>query len=207
MALTKKETAIVAALSTSGFAYGESVWNACKMAIMKAYRQNDAGEFAQAVVDAVLVKDKKAVAAYFRRAMLNVLIDGKTISVGAPVDAKYQSKAFAFMGENVPLAMVDAHVKQKSDKPKELKGFAKDRAAKRLGQVIASMKESDPDAALILNEMAQLADVKSTLSPLADCKPSADEVHELVEYLTMLRIQKAALSTVAEVQVQEAIAA
>lgn len=188
MALTKKETAIVAALTTAGFAYGESVWNACKLSIMKAYRQNDSGEFAQAVVDAVLVKDKKAVAAYFRRAMLNVLIDGKSISVGAPVDAKYQSKAFAFMAANVPLAMVDAHVKAKSDKPKELKGFAKDRASKALGSLITRLKESDPDAALLLNEMAQLAEVKSTLQPIADCKPTADEVRLLTEFLQTIRM-------------------
>lgn len=206
MALSKTDIKAIAKLGIIGADYGVSVWDHCKTGIIRAYQNNDGGEYANAVANGVLFKDRKDVASYFRKAMLNVTVDGKTIHIGGALDAKHQSKAFNFMKANVPLVMNESQADAQTSerKERELKGFAKDRADKRLSSLITAMKKSDPDAAQILNDRMTKAQVTTHLQPLIDCKPTDEEIRSLVEALTLMRIEAAAKSTPAQVELKVA---
>jgi hypothetical protein len=193
--LTKSEQAIVSSIISNGFDYGQSVWNATVKAVGKAYVAKDNGEFAQAVFVAVLAKDKPAVLARFKACGLNVTKDGPNgvrSIIGGPLDYKRQDAAIKTAKATPPLAMADSSVKERAPhKPKQLTGFADERAKsafqKTVGSLVKRLKESDPDAAVRVNEMIQDVAWKETLRPLAECEVTADEVKHLMEYLIMLR--------------------
>jgi hypothetical protein len=193
--LTKSEQAIVSSIISDGFNYGETVWNATVKAVGKAYVGKDGGELAQAVFTAVLAKDKPAVLARFRACGLNVTKAGPNdvhSTIGGPLDFKRQDAAIKTAKATPPLAMADSSVKERAPKKeKPLTGFADERAKsafqKTVGSLVKRLKETDPDAAVAVNEMIQTVDVKTTLTPLAECQPTADEVKHLMEYLLMLR--------------------
>jgi hypothetical protein len=193
--LTKSEQAIVSSIISNGFDYGQSVWDATVKAIGKAYVAKDNGEFAHAVFVAVLAKDKPAVLARFRACGLNVTKAGPNdihSTIGGPLDYKRQDAAIKLAKATPPLAMADSSVKARAPKKeKPLTGFADERAKsafqKTVGSLVKRLKETDPDAAVRVNEMIQTVDVKTALTPLAECQPTADEVKHLMEYLLMLR--------------------
>jgi hypothetical protein len=193
--LTKSEKALVASIISNGFDYGQAVWDATVKAVGKAYVGKDNGELAQAVFTAVLAKDKPAVLARFRACGLNVTKEGPNgvrSIIGGPLDYKRQDAAIKTAKATPPLAMADSSVKERAPrKEKPLVGFADERAKsafqKTVGSLVKRLKETDPDAAVRVNEMIQDVGWKETLRPLAECHVTDDEVQHLMEYLIMLR--------------------
>jgi hypothetical protein len=193
--LTKSEQSLVASIISNGFDYGQSVWDATVKAVGKAYVGKDNGEFAQAVFTAVLAKDKPAILARFRACGLNVTKAGPNgihSTIGGPLDFKKQDAAIKLAKATPPLVMADSSIKERAPrKPKPLTGYADERAKsafqKTVGSLVKRLKETDPDAAVVVNQMIQTVDVKTTLTPLVECQPTADEVQHLMEYLIMLR--------------------
>ena len=195
MALTKTEQNIIASIISNGFDYGQAVWDATVRAIGKAYVGKDNGEFAQAVFTAVLAKDKPAILARFRACGLNVTKEGPNgvrSTISGPLDFKRQDAAIKLAKATPPLAMADSSVKERAPrKQKPLTGYADERAKKAfqktVGSLVKRLKETDPDAAVLVNEMIQETGWKENLRPLAECQVTADEVQHLMEYLLMLR--------------------
>jgi hypothetical protein len=193
--LTKSEKALVSSIIQNGFDYGQAVWDATVKAVGKAYVGKDGGELAQAVFTAVLAKDKPAVLARFRACGLNVTKEGPNgvrSIIGGPLDFKKQDAAIKLAKATPPLVMADSSIKERAPrKEKPLVGFADERAKsafqKTVGSLVKRLKETDPDAAVRVNEMIQDVGWKETLRPLAECHVTDDEVKHLMEYLIMLR--------------------
>jgi hypothetical protein len=195
MALNKQESKIVSAIANTGIAAGEAIWLGVVKAVAKAYGGRDEGEFAREVFKAALPKFKMAIAQRFKACGLNVTYDGPqgvNSMIGGALDYSKQDAAIKKAKATPVVELADAGVAPKKAKtPKELKGFAKDRAQKAIGALITRMKESDPDGAAYLNNAFATWDVKSHLDPIAQCAPTESEIADMVAFLTMTRMERA----------------
>lgn len=187
--LTKKELELVALLSSSTTMAFGVMNDACRRAVRKAYSDpDDNGEFAREVFAAVKDVFKSGVARFFRRHGLNVTLDGTRhikSTIGGVLDRSKQNDVFAKLDADVA---VQGEVKGRAPRArKELEGFAADRLKKWLNSSIKRMKEHDPDAALLLNEMVQTGDVKTRLAPLAELQLTDAEIRAMVDFAKMMR--------------------
>lgn len=153
MALTNKFTEQVLALANRGVKLAESAHTLGCDAVKSAYANNDLDK-AQFLLDNVPQYMRKPFAAWFKRAGLDVAppsIGSARFTVLQVIDKKRQAKSFTWVDAN-PVLTTTHEVKQEK-KAKELKGTADERAQKAMSSLLTRLKESDPDAASLINDV------------------------------------------------------
>jgi hypothetical protein len=153
MALTNKFTEQVLALASRGVKLAESAHALGCDAVKSAYANNDLDK-AQFLLDNVPQYMRRPFAAWFKRAGLDVApptIGSARFTVLQVIDKKRQAKAFTWVDSN-PVLSTTHEVKQEK-KTKELKGTADERAQKAMASLISRLKDSDPDASALINEV------------------------------------------------------
>lgn len=201
MALTVKETAVIALIGSATAQSHGAINEGCRKAVRKAYSDvDDAGEFAREVFAAVKDIYKDGVARFFRRHGLNVTLSGtrNTLSViGGALDRSKQDAVFKKLDEDTA---IQGEIKQHAPKgEKVLAGFAADRAKAYLAKAVKRLKAADPDAGAYLNDVVAKADVAPSVNPFAGMDLSAAEVKACQDFITMMRLEPAFDDEVVEV--------
>lgn len=153
MALTKKFIEQVASFSRSAADNAAKAHTLGIDAVKSAYANQELDK-AQFLMDNVPQYMRKPFAAWFKRAGLDVAppdTGSARFVVLQVIDRKRQSKAFAWVDANPVFAVTHEVVQEK--KAKELKGTPDERAQKAMSSMLGRLKESDPDAAAIINEV------------------------------------------------------
>ncbi len=153
MALTNKFTEQVLSLSNRGIELATKAHALGADAVKSAYANKDLDK-AQFLLDNVPQYMRKPFAAWFKRAGLDIAppsVGSARFTVLQVIDHKRQSKVFAWVDAN-PVFSTTHEVKQEK-KAKELKGTPDERAQKAMSSLLTRLKESDPDAASLINDV------------------------------------------------------
>jgi hypothetical protein len=153
MALTKKFIEQVASFSRSAADNAAKAQTLGIDAVKSAYANQELDK-AQFLMDNVPQYMRKPFCAWFKRAGLDVAppdAGSARFVVLQVIDRKRQSKVFAWIEANPVFAVTHEVVQEK--KAKELKGTPDERAQKAMSSMLGRLKESDPDAAAIINEV------------------------------------------------------
>ena len=198
--VTKTFVESVATLSRNASKVAEGLHAIGVSAVHKAYSGNDP-EYAVYALNNIPKYCRKPLAQWFKRAGLNILepVSGSTLyAVTGVVDKARQAKVFeAIKSRPVLEELVKARAEAK---PKVLTGEVQDRAERAMGSMLKRMKESDPDAAGLINDKWTSVDGDAPVSKLFDDQGrlfalSQMEVQELISHLTWIRVS-ANLNTV-----------
>ena len=123
---------------------------------VKALYSNDDAEMCYALLNDTPQFMRKAFATWFRAYGIHVNnpLPGQTDYTGVVVkDKKVQAKMFAKLNaDDAPDVFAQDIKAVKVKKAKELRGSAKDRAAKRMEAVIKSVRKDDPETAQFIND-------------------------------------------------------
>jgi alpha-galactosidase/6-phospho-beta-glucosidase family protein len=190
MALTKKFTDQVIALSNRGVAVAESAHTLGKVAVKAAYSNADL-EPAQYLMDNLPKYIQQAMFNWFKRAGLDIIAPTtgeKLYKVMQVVDQKRQSKVFEWVEAN-PVMVIE--VKEvAAPKDKVLKGTAEERAHKAMQSLITRLKESDPETSALINDVYATMNYTNVMFDGQSHKieMDADEVKWFTEKLTERRL-------------------
>lgn len=190
MAISQKFMDQVVSLSKRGTELAAKVQDLAVESIKAAYANAD-NDKAQFLIDNVPKYMQKSIAQWFKRFGLDVLNPSAgqaRYMVTGVIDQKRQAKVFE-SAPNTPVMVVE-HTIAKERKPKELQGTAEDRAHKAMQSVISRMKETDPEACALLNDMYATMHYTSVLFDAQGHKIDLydDEVKWAVEKLTERRL-------------------
>jgi hypothetical protein len=153
MALTKKFIEQVMSFSRSATDNANKAHILGVDAVKSAYANQELDK-AQFLLDNVPQYMRRPFSAWFKRAGLDIAppeTGAARFVVLQVIDRKRQSKVFAWIEVNPVFAVTHEVVQEK--KVKELKGTPDERAQKAMTSLITRLKESDPDAAAIINNV------------------------------------------------------
>ena len=153
MALTKKFTDQVIALSNRGVQVAESAHTLGKIAVKAAYSNADL-EPAQYLMDNLPKYIQRAMFNWFKRAGLDTIAPTtgeKFYKVVQVIDQKRQQKTFEWVEANP--VMVTEVKEVAAPKEKVLKGTALERSHKAMQSLITRLKETDPEASALINDI------------------------------------------------------
>lgn len=190
MAITQKFIDQVVSVSKSSTVLADKV-HALAVESIKASYANGDNEKAQFLIDNVPKYVQKSVAQWFKRFGLDVIAPAAgqaRYTVTGVLDQKRQAKVFEAI-KDAPVMVVE-HTVVKERKPKELKGTAEERAHKAMQSVLARMKETDPEACALLNDVYATMHYTNVLFDGSSNKIEldADEVQWFTEKLTERRL-------------------
>lgn len=178
--MNKKELGIIASLSESSFNHAEKLHSACAYAIRKAYAGNS--EFAQAVVDAVRVKERIEVAGFLKRWGLNTDRIGTTYKIGGPRNQKMQRKHVTGCADDIGyFRLVDAHVPTPKS-PKEPEGTFTQQANDALKGLIDRMKKQGREEVAAL--IGQRAGGRHWSLKFDNLAPTTEDIDAMMSLLT-----------------------
>ena len=185
MALKASETKLVASLGSSSFNNAGLMHEACVLAIRKGYSNaEDKGEFGQAICNAVTVSNRIECARFLRKWGLNVTIEGKAVTIGAPRDPKQQAKHIIACANDIGFfQLVDAHVKPKSDR-KAPTGTVLEQANEAITKLINRMKGDKlnplgPEVAGAINNMLTQKTVELEVTQVSTFVTKEGHVYEI----------------------------
>lgn len=190
MAITQKFIDQVVSVSKSSTVLADKV-HALAVESIKASYANGDNEKAQFLIDNVPKYVQKSVAQWFKRFGLDVIAPAAgqaRYTVTGVLDQKRQAKVFEAI-KDAPVMVVE-HTVVKERKPKELKGTVEERAHKAMQSVLARMKETDPEACALLNDVYATMHYTNVLFDGSSNKIEldADEVQWFTEKLTERRL-------------------
>jgi hypothetical protein len=188
MSVNQKFAEQIMALTRKGAEQAEAIRSLGYEAVKRAYNSNH--EYAQFMMDNLTQIQRKPLYAWFKRAGLNIVspvVGSARYIVSGIVDAKRQEKAFTF-AQNTPVFDLEhAIVKEKVIKP--LTGTAFSRATNAVASKIKSMRETDPDGATALNELAQVPMMGLYLENGERVALSHDELRSALDAVALMRLE------------------
>jgi hypothetical protein len=158
-----------------------------RKAVRKAYSNaEDKGEFARTLFGHVADGLKSQLAHFFRRAGLNVTLDGKkdTLShIGGVVDANKQAKILAALPDMYAITL---DMEDKSKKPKkDPEGTWAEQADAWIKSGIARLKKERPEVAGLVNQRLQKP--APWVAKLTALDPTPEEILAIIGTIKALR--------------------
>lgn len=160
-----------------------------KYAVRKAYSAvEDNGEMARELFAASPDCFKSALAHFFRRHGMNVIMDGKkdTLSqIGGVIERAKQAKVFERLASDEAIVQI---VTDKTKRPpKEYDGTWAEQADAWLKDSLARLKKARPEVAGIVNQRMQTP--APWVAKLSSLNLTDEEVQDMIEYVLEVRME------------------